>query len=50
MNLWHIATKDVTLEGYKIPSGVAIVPQMSVVLIDDKVSFFDHFSRLIRSF
>ncbi|KAI6193226.1 Cytochrome P450-33C9 [Aphelenchoides besseyi] len=36
-NGWHKTTKDVVINGYNIPKGTAIVPQISVVLSSDKI-------------
>jgi hypothetical protein len=36
-NVWHKTTKDTTINGHFIAKGVAIVPQVSVVLNDEKV-------------
>jgi cytochrome P450 len=37
MNVRHATTRDVTINGYFIPKGTSIIPQLSVVLYDDKV-------------
>ncbi|KAI6174620.1 Cytochrome P450-33C9 [Aphelenchoides bicaudatus] len=37
MNVWHRTTKEVTIDGHRIPKDVAIVPQISVVLSDEKI-------------
>ena len=38
-NLLHRVTKDVVINGHTIREGTAIVPQISVPLIDDQVRF-----------
>lgn len=37
-NIPHATTRDVTIEGYFIPKGTAILPQISTVLYDEEVS------------
>uniref|UniRef100_A0A914IAA4 Uncharacterized protein n=1 Tax=Globodera rostochiensis TaxID=31243 RepID=A0A914IAA4_GLORO len=34
-NVLHALTREVTVDGFKLPKGIAIVPQVSAVLIDD---------------
>uniref|UniRef100_A0A914IA08 Unspecific monooxygenase n=1 Tax=Globodera rostochiensis TaxID=31243 RepID=A0A914IA08_GLORO len=36
-NVLHALTREVTVDGFKLPKGIAIVPQVSAVLIDDAV-------------
>lgn len=36
-NLVHRVTKDVVIDGYHLPEGTAIVPQISALFIDDEV-------------
>uniref|UniRef100_A0A914HQN8 Unspecific monooxygenase n=1 Tax=Globodera rostochiensis TaxID=31243 RepID=A0A914HQN8_GLORO len=36
-NVLHALTREVTVDGFKLPKGTAIVPQVSAVLIDDAV-------------
>jgi cytochrome P450 len=37
-NITRKTTRDVTIQGHRIKKGTAIVPQISVVLCDDKAS------------
>jgi len=37
MNVRHTIIRDVTINGYYIPKGTSIIPQLSVVLYDDKI-------------
>ncbi|KAI3417097.1 hypothetical protein GPALN_015602 [Globodera pallida] len=36
-NVLHALTREVTVDGFKLPKGTAIVPQVSAVLFDDTV-------------
>lgn len=50
-NVWHQTTRDVTINGYNILKGTAIVPQISVVLIDEKARITEVRAKLLfRSF
>ena len=37
LNVLHRLTKDVVIDGFHLPKGTAIVPQISALLIDDEV-------------
>ena len=37
VNLFHATTKEVILNGYRIPKGTPVIPQISTVLYDEKV-------------
>jgi cytochrome P450 family 33 len=37
-NLAHQTTRDVVVEGYRIPKGTAIIPQIAAVLHDETVN------------
>lgn len=37
-NLLHRTTKDVVVDGYRLPKGTCIVPQISTVHYDEQVS------------
>lgn len=38
--LWHRCTEDIELEGYLIKKDTLIVPQNSVLFVDDQVGIF----------
>jgi cytochrome P450 len=40
VNLFHRTTKDVHINGYNISKGTVIVPQICVVLFDEKVGSY----------
>ncbi|KAH7707514.1 Protein CYP-33C1 [Aphelenchoides avenae] len=37
MNLPHETTRDVVIDGYNVPKGTCVVPQISMVLYDEKI-------------
>lgn len=37
LNLLHKNTKDITIDGYFLPKGTTIVPQISAILYNKKV-------------
>lgn len=38
INIFHATTEDVVLRGHRIPKGTCVIPQVSTVMLDEKVS------------